>query len=85
MALLDIANDYQMSTSLDAFLMSETTMIVITRDAEQVKLVRRLFKPRHRRQIHQGSRWHVWALHNYTDVPVVKHAITAYKKQLRFA
>jgi hypothetical protein len=56
-------------------------MVVLTRDADQVKLVRRLFREEHRRQVYRGRRWQVWSLDNYKDIPLVKNAMEAYNKQ----
>jgi hypothetical protein len=73
--------DKQDSIYLLAFLASPDLMIVITKDAEQIKLVRRLFEPGHRTQIRSGHRWHVRSLESYQDIPLVQHAIQAYQNQ----
>ena len=79
------ADDYQKSTELNAFLASESLLVIIARDAEQVKLIRRLFQPQHRKQLRFTSRWHITGLKNYKDIPVVQTATRAYRLQLRFA
>lgn len=73
--------DKQDSIYLHAFLAAPDLMVVITKDAEQIKLVRRLFKPGHRTQIRSGHRWHVHVLGKYQDIPLVQHAIQAYQTQ----
>jgi hypothetical protein len=82
---MDAANeDYQNSLYLNAFLASETLMVITTKDAGQVGLVRRLFKPKDRKCIVQGARWHITNLGPYKEIPVVRNAMRAYEMQLQF-
>jgi hypothetical protein len=73
--------DKQESVYLHAFLASPDLMVVITQGAEQIKLLRRLFEPRHRTQIRSSNRWHIRSLEKYKDIPLVQHAQRAYKSQ----
>jgi hypothetical protein len=68
------------SINLHAFLASESLMVILTKNGDEVKLVRRIFAPVHRKQV-RGNRWHVWNLKTYEELPLVKNAIEAYRKQ----
>jgi hypothetical protein len=81
---MDATNeDKQMSVYLHAFLASSDLMVVITKDAEQIKLIRRLFNHRDRTQIRSGHRWHVRSLARYRDIPLVRQAVRAYESQFQ--